>query len=216
MKTEFGFLKTGFFGALLALSMIAALSIVIQIFGVDSLELQEKYFAGYQPLPVNELIGYLGVFKASLIADIFLISGQILAWLGLSTLLVKKHGKLALVIVITGLFGPVFDMIQNSMEWALVRALELNIQVPSSWFFSWTLVTQISFLFTFSSAFICGILLYAKTLVSRLFSFTAVLFVIAAAIGLYIAGTGILVFIWYFLWFLFSALLLRADSRKEN
>ncbi|MBN1647334.1 MAG: hypothetical protein JW874_04810 [Spirochaetales bacterium] len=214
MEKKNPLLRLGAFGALLTVTAIVAVSVMAMAVDMDYLKLIGRYFAGYQPLPLQQFITCTDLFRVSLIFDFFLISGQILAWLGLSTLLGRKYPRVFTYVIIIGILGPVLDFVQNSMEWALITGIELNVSVQPSWFFGWTVVTQLSFLLTFAGSFACSFMLYESKVLNRLFTAIGTILIVPAVLGLYFSRLCILSLIWYLLWYLCASLLLLKEKRE--
>ncbi len=199
-------LRMGSIGAMVA--ALALIGIVLLAGLFDFVYLSEEILAKKIELPLVDLSRYTVIFQVYMVTDTVFVIGEMIAWMGIVALVQTRAHSLGRVVLVLGLLGASLDFVQNAIDWSLIRGQHLSVLPQPSWFVVWMIVSQFSYLLTYTAAVLAALGLWSKQPLDRVLGVIGGPLTVLAVVGLYVPDWYALAFLWFFAFFLCTGILL--------
>jgi hypothetical protein len=199
-------LRISSIGAMVAILALIGMALMSELFGF--VYLSEEILAKKIELPLTDLSRYTVSFQVYMVVDTVFVIGEMIAWMGIAALVQTRAHSLGRVVLVIGLLGASLDFVQNAVEWTLIRGQHLGISPQPSWFIVWTIISQLSYLLTYTAAVMTALGLWSKQLLDRVLGVIGGPLIVLAVVGLYVPDWYTLAFLWFFVFFLCAGILL--------
>lgn len=188
-------LRIGSIGAMVAILALIGIALMSELF--DFIYLSEEILAQKIELPLTDLSRY----------TVFVI-GEMIAWMGIAALVQTRAHSLGRVVLVLGLLSASLDFVQNAIDWSLIRGQHLGTLPQPNWFIVWMIVSQFSYLLTYTAAVMAALGLWSKKPLDRILGIVGGPLTVFAVVGLYVPAWYTLAFLWFFAFFLCAGILL--------
>jgi hypothetical protein len=199
-------LRMGSIGAMVAILALIGIALMSELFGF--VYLSEEILAQKIELPLTDLSRYTVVFQVYMVIDTVFVIGEMIAWMGIAALVQTRAHSLGRVVLVLGLLGASLDFVQNAIDWSLIRGQHLSVLPQPSWFVVWTIVSQFSYLLTYTAAVMAALGLWGKKPLDRVLGVIGGPLIVFAVVGLYVPDWYVLAFLWFLAFFLCAGILL--------
>lgn len=199
-------LRIGSIGAMVAILALIGIALMSELFGF--VYLSEEILAQNIELPLTGLARYTVIFQVYMVTDTVFVIGEMIAWMGIAALVQTRARSLGRVVRILGLLGASLDFVQNAIDWSLIRGQHLGTLPQPSWFVVWTIVSQFSYLLTYTAAAMAALGLWGKKPLDRVLGVIGGPLIVFAVVGLYVPDWYAMTFLWFFCFFLCAGILL--------
>ena len=163
---------------------------------------------GQVSLSPGELDAYLVGMRLLFTLDGLFLTGWLIAWLGIATLVRSRSPLFGWLTLAFGLAGALFDFAENSLILGALQSLQATGTPFGDWVVAWKAVQHMSYWLPFLGAVFASLGLWSNRPLDRALMFIGTLGVAVAAVGLYFPALSLASNAWFLLWFTVSALLL--------
>jgi len=163
---------------------------------------------GQISLSPGELDAYLAGMRLLFTLDGLFLTGWLIAWLGIATLVRSRSTLFGWLTLAFGLAGALFDFAENSLILGALQSLQATGTPSSDWVVVWKAVQHMSYWLPFLAAVFASLGLWSHRPLDRALAFIGTLGVAVGAVGLYFPALSLASNAWFLLWFTVSALLL--------
>lgn len=207
-------LRVGAIGAGLSTSMLILMAFITLPLGMSYPGVEA--LTGDLALSTGEMISYLSGIQILFVLDGIFLVGWLVGWVGLAELVRSRVPLFGVLTLIFGIAGALFDFGENSIIWGVIQNFQAGRALGSDWVIPWKAVQHLSYWLPFIGAVFAACGLWSAKTLDRVTAIVGTVFVVAAAIGLYLPDYSLLSNVWFLLWFACVALLLWRRSVEMN